>query len=123
MLAYAMLGTNDLARAKTFYDAVLGEMGYERTMDFGVSQAYGKKGDKAGVGLAIGTPHDKKPASVGNGVMMAISGGSEDQIKAAYAKAIALGAGDEGAPGQRGPGFYAAYLRDLDGNKLCFCKF
>jgi catechol 2,3-dioxygenase-like lactoylglutathione lyase family enzyme len=124
MLAYSMLGTNDLDRAKAFYDAVLGEMGYARTMDFGVSQAYGTPGDKKGVMLAIGAPHDKKPASVGNGVMVAIHGKDEAKIKAAHAKALALGGKDEGAPGERGDGgFYAAYVRDPDGNKLCFCTF
>jgi predicted enzyme related to lactoylglutathione lyase len=117
MLAYAMLGTNKKDKALAFYDAVLAELGYERTMDFGVSVAYGSK-DKP-----IGVPYDKKPASVGNGVMISVAGKTEDAIKRAYAKAIALGGKDEGEPGPRGDGFYAAYFRDLDGNKLCLCKF
>ncbi len=120
MLAYAMVGTNDKPKALAFYDAVLGELGYGRAMDFGKSQAYG---DGKGVMLAVGTTADGNPASVGNGVMMAIQGHSEEKITAAYNKAISLGAKDEGAPGQRGPGFYGAYFRDLDGNKLCLCKF
>ncbi len=123
MLAYTMLGTNDLAKAKAFYDAVLGEMGYARTMDFGASQAYGAKDNPQAPQFAIGTPHDKNAASVGNGVMVAVYGVSEDKIKAAHAKALALGGKDEGAPGPRGDQFYAGYVRDLDGNKLCFCKF
>jgi catechol 2,3-dioxygenase-like lactoylglutathione lyase family enzyme len=123
VIAYSMLGTNDLDRAKAFYDAVLGELGYVRTMDFGISQAYGTPGKHDSPGLAIGTPYNKAPATVGNGTMVAIFGSSEDKIKAAHAKALALGGKDEGAPGPRGEGFYAAYVRDLDGNKISFCKF
>lgn len=123
MLAYAMLGTNDKPRALAFYDAVLGELGYGRTMDFGRSQAYGTPGSKGSVMLAVGIPHDEKPATAGNGTMVAIAADSEAKVKAAHAKALALGGRDEGAPGPRGDGFYAAYVRDPDGNKLCFCKF
>jgi catechol 2,3-dioxygenase-like lactoylglutathione lyase family enzyme len=123
MLAYAMLGTNDKDKALSFYDAVLGEMGYERTMDFGRSVAYGSKDKPHATALAIGMPLDDKPATSGNGTMIAIAGGSEAKIKAAYDRALALGGRDEGKPGPRGDGFYAAYFRDLDGNKICLCKF
>jgi catechol 2,3-dioxygenase-like lactoylglutathione lyase family enzyme len=123
MIAYAMLGTRDKPKALAFYDAVLGELGYGRTMDFGTSQAYGSPGKKGSVMLAVGIPHDGKPATAGNGTMIAIASDSEARIKAAYDKALALGGKDEGAPGPRGANFYAAYIRDLDGNKLCFCKF
>jgi catechol 2,3-dioxygenase-like lactoylglutathione lyase family enzyme len=120
MLAYAMLGTNDKPKALAFYDAVLAEIGYKRAMDFGRAQAYG---DGKGVMMAVGTPADDMPATAGNGTMMAIKGPSTEAITAAYNKAIALGAKDEGAPGQRGDNFYGAYFRDLDGNKICICKF
>jgi catechol 2,3-dioxygenase-like lactoylglutathione lyase family enzyme len=120
MLAYAMLGTNDKPKALAFYDAVLGEMGFERKMDFGKAQAYG---DGKGVMLAVGTPGNDEAASVGNGTMIAIAAPTKDKAAAAHARALSLGAKDEGAPGQRAPGFYGAYLRDLDGNKLCFCNF
>jgi catechol 2,3-dioxygenase-like lactoylglutathione lyase family enzyme len=123
MLAYAMLGTNNKDKALAFYDAVLGEMGYGRTMDFGRSVAYGSKDKPHAPALAIGLPLDEKTATAGNGSMIAIAGGSEDKIMAAYAKALALGGKDEGKPGPRGDGFYAAYFRDLDGNKICLCKF
>lgn len=124
MLAYAMVGTNDKPKALAFYDAVLGELGYGRTMDFGKSQAYGSKDNAMAPGLAVGTPFDDKPATPGNGTMIAIFCKSEDKIKAAHAKALALGGKDEGAPGPRGDsGFYAAYFRDLDGNKICLSKF
>lgn len=120
MLAYAMIGTNDKPKALAFYDAVLAEIGYKRTMDFGRAQAYG---DGKGVMLAVGTPGDDKTASVGNGTMIAINGKTPEGVDAAYAKAISLGAKDEGAPGARSPQFYGAYFRDLDGNKICICKF
>jgi catechol 2,3-dioxygenase-like lactoylglutathione lyase family enzyme len=123
MLAYAMLGTNNKDKALAFYDAVLGELGYGRTMDFGRSIAYGAKDKPHAPALAIGLPLDDKPATFGNGAMIAIAGGTEAKIKAAYDKALSLGGRDEGAPGPRGDGFYAAYFRDLDGNKICLCTF
>jgi predicted lactoylglutathione lyase len=68
-------------------------------------------------------PFDGQPATVGNGVMVALSGADTAQVQAMHAKALALGGKDEGLPGPRGEGFYAAYFRDLDGNKLAvFCK-
>ena len=58
---------------------------------------------------------DKRPATVGNGTMVALGAASREQVDAVHAKALELGGSDEGAPGQRWPGFYAAYFRDLDG--------
>jgi catechol 2,3-dioxygenase-like lactoylglutathione lyase family enzyme len=120
MLAYATLGTRDLARAAAFYDAVLAEIGAARFMeepDYFI--AWGNSKDGAGLGITY--PFDKQPATVGNGVMVALGATSREQVDRLYAKAIELGATDEGAPGQRYPGFYAAYFRDLDGNKLNCC--
>lgn len=116
MIGYAMLGTNDLPRAAAFYDALLAEVGIKRMMDFGKSIAWGVSWDKPALG--VGLPYDGKPATVGNGVMVALVMDSKDKVDRLYAKALALGGTDEGAPGPRGEGFYAAYFRDLDGNKL-----
>ncbi len=116
MIGYAMLGTNDLPRAAAFYDALLGEVGIKRMMDFGKSIAWGVAWDKPALG--VGLPYDGKPATVGNGVMVALVMDSKDKVDRVYAKALALGGTDEGAPGPRGEGFYAAYFRDLGGNKL-----
>ena len=67
-------------------------------------------------------PYDGKPMSVGNGVMAALGASSPEQVKRLYETALKLGGTDEGPPGERGGGFYAAYFRDLDGNKLnAFC--
>ena len=71
-------------------------------------------------GLGVILPFDKKPASVGNGVMVALGVKSAAQVDALHRKALQLGAKDEGAPGPRGESFYAGYFRDLDGNKLNF---
>ena len=73
-------------------------------------------------GLLI-KPYDGKPATVGNGTMIALTVDSNAKVDAVYRKAMELGGKDEGPPGPRGTaGFYAAYFRDLDGNKLnCFC--
>ena len=120
MLAYTTLGTHDLGRAADFYDAVLAELGAKRFMeepDYYI--AWGNS--EHGAGLGITNPFNKEPASVGNGTMVALGATSREQVDRVYAKAIELGGTDEGAPGQRYPGLYAAYFRDLDGNKLNCC--
>ena len=116
MIGYTMLGTNDLPRAAAFYDALFGELGAKRMMQDDRFVAWAVDPQKPGFG--VGKPHDGKPASVGNGVMIALVVDSAAKVDALYGKALALGGTDEGPPGQRGPGFYAAYFRDLDGNKL-----
>ena len=116
MLGYVTLGTNDLARAAKFYDALAGELGTGRMMENDQFIAWGTPGGGAGIGLT--KPFDGKPATVGNGVMVALAAKDKAQVDRIYNLAISLGAQDEGAPGDRGSGFYAAYFRDLDGNKL-----
>jgi len=68
----------------------------------------------------VALPYDGKPATIGNGCMVALVVDSTAKVDALHARALALGASDEGAPGPRGEGFYAGYFRDLDGNKLNF---
>jgi predicted lactoylglutathione lyase len=121
MVGYVTLGTKDLQRAATFYDELLGLLGAKRFMEMETFIAWAS-GPNA-CALSVTLPYDQKPATVGNGVMVALSAGSPEKVKALYEKALALGGTDEGAPGPRGDsGFYAAYLRDLDGNKLnAFC--
>ena len=118
MIGYAMVGTNDLPKAKGFYDALLGEMGAKIIMDVGRAAFYGTAMGQPMFGIC--TPHNQEPATAGNGNKIALPGGSRAGVDKLYAKAISLGASDEGAPGERMPGFYGAYLRDLDGNKLAF---
>ncbi len=120
MIGYVTLGTNDFDRGVKFYDELLATIGAKRVLEFdrGISWAV----SPTTPGLALVKPFDGKPASVGNGVMVALVVNERAKVDALYAKAISLGASDEGAPGDRGGGFYAAYFRDLDGNKLnAFC--
>jgi catechol 2,3-dioxygenase-like lactoylglutathione lyase family enzyme len=121
MIGYVTLGTNDIDRAAGFYDALLQEIGAGRFMEAETFIAWAVAPDKPA--LSVTKPFDGNAASVGNGVMVALAVDSQDKVDALYQKAIDLGGTDEGAPGPRGEGgFYAAYFRDLDGNKLnVFC--
>jgi predicted lactoylglutathione lyase len=116
MIGYTTVGTNDLKRAAAFYDALLAELGAKRAMEMETFIAWATAPNTPMV--AIIKPFDKQPATVGNGVMVALLASSKEQVDKIHAKALALGGKDEGAPGPRGPGFYAGYFRDLDGNKL-----
>jgi predicted lactoylglutathione lyase len=116
MIGYTTLGTNDIKKAAKFYDALLAEFGAKRAMENDRLILWA-----AGPGqpmLSVIKPFDGKPASVGNGVMVALAAKNKEQVDAIYKKAIELGGKDEGKPGPRGAGFYAGYFRDLDGNKL-----
>jgi catechol 2,3-dioxygenase-like lactoylglutathione lyase family enzyme len=121
MIGYVTLGTNDLDRAARFYDALLAEIGAGRYMQDDHFVAWAVAPDKPALGVI--KPWDGRPASVGNGVMVALVVDSPAKVDALYGKAMALGATDEGKPGPRGDGFYAAYFRDLDGHKLNFFCF
>jgi catechol 2,3-dioxygenase-like lactoylglutathione lyase family enzyme len=119
MIGYVTLGTNDLDRAAKFYDAIAKELGVPRMMETDKFIAWGTPGGGAGVGLTA--PFDGKPATVGNGVMVALEAKDKAQVDKIHAMALSLGGTDEGAPGPRMDGFYAGYFRDPDGNKLnCF---
>ena len=120
MIGYVTLGTNDLARAARFYDALLGEIGAKRFMEDGKFIAWSVS--PTSPGLALTKPFDGKPATVGNGVMVALIVDSKDKVDRLYRKALELGGTDEGPAGPRGDGFYAGYFRDPEGNKLnVFC--
>lgn len=116
MIGYVTLGTSDLARAAKFYDAIAAEMGTGRMMEFDTLIAWGTPGGGAGIGLT--KPYDGNAPSVGNGVMVALEAKDQEQVQRLYDIALANGGSDEGAPGPRGPGFYAGYFRDPDGHKL-----
>lgn len=116
MIGYVTLGTNDLARAAAFYDTLLAELGAKRLMEFERGIAWGVAWDKASLGIT--TPFDGQPATVGNGVMVALACTSKEQVERVHRKALELGGKDEGPVGPRGDNFYAGYFRDLDGNKL-----
>ena len=117
MIGYVTLGTNDLARAAAFYDALLAEIGARRWMESDRFIAWATAPDKPSLGVIL--PFDGQPATAGNGTMVSLVMDSNAQVDRLYAKALELGAKDEGPAGPRGMnGFYAGYVRDLDGNKL-----
>jgi catechol 2,3-dioxygenase-like lactoylglutathione lyase family enzyme len=121
MIGYVTLGTKDAEAAKGFYDGLLGLLGANRMMDMGSFTVWGLGFDKPG--LAITSPNNGEPATSGNGTMVALSVPERADVHALHAKALELGGTCEGLPGLRGDegsnAFYAAYFRDLDGNKLC----
>lgn len=117
MLTVARYGVRDLARARTFYDPIAELLGAVLAFERPDLAAY--KGAEGGMFL-IGKPFEGE-ASVGNGSQMGFAAPTRALVDAVHAKAIELGGKCAGAPGVRGPdpdGFYGAYFRDLDGNKL-----
>lgn len=118
MLGYVTIGTNDMQRALAFYDALLAEIGGKQVFGMDRIKFYGSP--DRGAMLAVCIPYDEEPQHCGNGNMVAIPGGSPEGAKALYDKAIELGATDDGQPGNRNDFFYGGYVRDPDGNKLCF---
>ncbi|MCP3984667.1 MAG: VOC family protein [bacterium] len=119
MIGYVTIGSNDLDKACAFYDGLLAEVGAKQMMGMDRIKFYGTGKENAAM-IAVCIPYDEKTQDCGNGNMIAIPGGSREGVDKLYAKAIELGATDEGPPGERMPVFYGAYVRDLDGNKLCF---
>lgn len=116
MIGYVTLGTNDLAKAVAFYDVLLAKLGAARFMEEDTFVAWAVSPDQPA--LSVCKPYDGQVATVGNGTMVALKVDSPEKVNAMYAHAMSLGGADEGAPGLRMEGFYAAYFRDLDGNKL-----
>ena len=122
MIGYVTIGTNDFEGTAKFYDAVLGVLGASRAMETETFIAWAVKPD--GPKISLQKPYDGNPATVGNGMMVALVAESPAIVDAVHKKALELGAKDEGAPGPRGEGkTYHCYFRDLDGNKLSAVHF
>lgn len=122
MIGYITLGVNDMERAKTFYSGLFAEKGGKVIIDNGriafISVARGQPM------VAVCVPYDKGDPTPGNGTMVAFTADSKAEVDLMHARALKLGATDDGAPGQRIPDrFYGAYARDPDGNKFCFYVF
>jgi len=121
MIGYVTIGALDTEASGKFYDAVLGALGDERKFADGGWIGYGPKGEDSHYAYVC-PPFDKKPATFGNGSMLAFKGHSKAEVETAYAAGLANGGSDEGKPGPRpadSTSFYGAYLRDPTGNKLC----
>ena len=126
MFSYIMLGTNDLPRAITFYDPLMDMLGYPRGGRNEDVAWWGVFNGNNTTALGIGRPFDKQDATTGNGVMVALIARSAEHIQQLHALALNQGGTDEEAPGLRphyGEGFYSAYVRDPDGNKLAFVYY
>ena len=122
MLGYVTLGVSDLDKATAFYTELLADRDVQVRIDAGRIRFLGVKGEKTMIALC--TPYDKEPYTVGNGTMLSFACETKEEIDALHAKALALGATTDGDPGQRIPDrFYGAYARDPDGHKLCFYIF
>jgi predicted lactoylglutathione lyase len=125
MIGYVTVGSNDLEKARNFYDKLMPSIGASRIMEFGDNfTMYGTSMGEPG--FAVCKPYDGNAATAGNGNMASIACDSRGKVDALYAKAMELGGKCEGPPGVRGEegdqAFYGAYFRDLDGNKLAaFC--
>ncbi len=123
MLLYVTLGTNEVKRARAFYDAVLAPIGMVCSLEDEFEVGYGERAPPP-TGrqrtLFVTKPYLKAPASWGNGTMVAFDAPTRAAVDAFHAAAIAHGGQDEGAPGLRPyhAHFYACYVRDPDGNKL-----
>ena len=118
MISYATIGTNRFDDAVAFYDAIMADMGAVRVFATDKSVGWGR-----GIGtpmFVVNKPHDEKPASVGNGTMIAFDIATPEAVDDLHAKVLAMGGTSEGDPGARGQGMYAGYWRDLDGNKFNF---
>ncbi len=122
MIGYITIGTNDLDKARTFYDALFGSIGAKRLMEMPHGfTLYGR--DLGQPAVAVTPPYNGERATAGNGNMVSIVLKERAQVDALHARALELGGSDEGAPGLRGEegdrAFYGAYFRDPEGNKFC----
>jgi catechol 2,3-dioxygenase-like lactoylglutathione lyase family enzyme len=118
---YIMIGSNDLARSRTFYDAVMPHIGAKLEHDY-EGMTFGYECEN-GTAIWVTKPYDQQPAVPGNGTMPGFACKSQEAVQAAHTAALANGGTNEGDPGLRpvyGPGVYLGYVRDPDGNKMGF---
>jgi catechol 2,3-dioxygenase-like lactoylglutathione lyase family enzyme len=121
MFTHVVVGTNDLERARRFYDKALAPLAVTRMMDLDSASLWGQ----AAPGFMVTRPLDGQSAAPGNGITVSFAAPSRASIRAFYEAALASGGTCGGAPGPRHqvPNAYAAYVRDPDGNKICAFNF
>ena len=123
MIGYITLGSNNIPEATKFYDALFQDIGAERVYTYDTFMAW-RLAESTPM-FSIVKPFDGNTASIGNGVMIGLEAKNPDHVNSLHAKALSLGAENEGDPGMRAGNYYCAYFRDLDGNKLnfhCICE-
>jgi len=119
MIGYTTIGVKDINAAKEFYAELLDS---KVLVDVGRLAMIGKSIDEPKIAVCV--PYNEEDPHPGNGNMVAFAAGSQERADAMYNKAIELGATCDGAPGSRIEGqFYGGYVKDADGNKLCFFDF
>jgi catechol 2,3-dioxygenase-like lactoylglutathione lyase family enzyme len=120
MLHHVSVGVRDVARAATFYDPVLGALGYKRVMEFlPHAIAYGESKERPEFWIQL--PHNQKVPSSGNGTHVGFIAIGKEAVDAFHAAALKAGGSNDGEPGPRpdyGPEYYGAFIYDLDGNKI-----
>lgn len=118
IFTHVTVGSNNLAKARSFYDKVLGALGYKRLMDLGEN---GSIWGETAPEFFVLKPANGQPATFANGGTVSFIAPSRKAVAAFHQEALAQGGKDEGAVGPRGwaPNAYAGYARDLDGNKIC----
>ncbi|GAB5486702.1 MAG: VOC family protein [Parasphingorhabdus sp.] len=123
MIGYTMLGTNDVEKASNFYKQLFEGTGVIPLFKSPIGgQFFGKSPNDPMICLT--PPYDEQQASCGNGTMIALKFDDNETVDKMHARALELGANDEGEPGWRMENvFYGAYFRDPDGNKLCVCCY
>ncbi|WP_171208809.1 MULTISPECIES: VOC family protein [unclassified Ruegeria] len=120
-LNYVMIGSNDVPKARGYYDAVVSKMGGKVIAEYMPHAVCYEL--RSGGTIWVATPFDKGEATVGNGTMVGLLCQSQDEVRDVHAAALANGGTNEGDPGERpdyGPNFFGAYARDPDGNKMSF---
>ncbi len=120
MPLYVTIGSNRLSESIPFYKTLLESVGWRWVRDKKNGGCF--FGDNQGALFAVVTPFNGEPATAGNGTMTGFSFGSTDEVDTFHMTAMNLGARNEGDPGYRGDPeleAYFAYVRDLEGNKLC----
>ena len=122
MFAFLTIGTNNLKKSSLFYDKILSSLKIKKVFTHNRYIGYARSRTPEKIELYIIKPHNKKKATIGNGSMITFKANSKKTVNEFYKIGIKLGAKDEGMPGPRHGKDYYAYLRDLDGNKICIFK-
>ena len=118
IISFVMVGTNNLEKSIKFYDAIFVHLGIKKIISTEKYVGYGHVNEPHEVKLYITKPYNEKPATIGNGTMIALLAETREAVDKFHAAAIENGAIDEGSPGIRTDCNYYCYVRDLDGNKI-----